>query len=111
MKKKEELTGLPKYVWQLVEGRDEDGSKYANWILVHGSGRILARIATLGSWYCDLLFCLPRKQIGRDEEDYSDLRFIDADSAKAYVEKTLANVNIDRPARRMAVKKKRRTWA
>jgi hypothetical protein len=77
--------------WQRRAGRDKDGDRYSIDILIHGSGRILAKI--FGPTGPDEFqfranfYCKVKGQLVDNENDCFD--FIDLDSAKAFVERVV----------------------
>ena len=98
--------------WRRATGRDGDGDRFDAWVLVHGSGRILARI------------CLPTTQDyrhwvyfyvkvpesilpGGDE----NLLFIDADSAKRFVMDIIERFDPFAPAKPTAAISRRKVAA
>lgn len=78
----------PDLDWQFQEGRGRDGDKFSTWLLVHASGRLLARVsAPLYEHEQRLDFFCKLDHGGVTDAD--DLRFIDIDSAKRFAEKIL----------------------
>lgn len=77
--------------WQFVSGRDHEGDKYAVWILVHGSGRILAKVhdmATTGGYHFRAIFhCAVPKTIIDATETFD---FVALEPAQAFVDGILA---------------------
>jgi len=91
------------FIWERREGRDRDGDKFATWLLLHGSGRILARVIAPSAdefAYRVHFNCKVPDRILRDSWD--EYEFIDEYSAKRFVEQTLAQFN---PLPRSAKKK------
>ena len=89
--------------WQFHEGRDADGDKFRTHILVHGSGRILARVVEpthLGGFSFRVWFYCKVPKSMDSNEGYD---FIDVESAKKFVEQTLSNFDP------LAVSKPKRT--
>ena len=76
--------------WQYREGRDSDGEKFCVWVMVHGSGRIYAKVSCPRSSdeYTHRTFFILKPEL--DKEEY---QFIDADSAKAFAEKTISELS------------------
>ena len=78
------------FLWQHFEGRDHDGERFSREVLIHGSGRILAKVyhplSRDGSDYLCAFFAG-----GKDLRADSDQRFVDLDSAKRHCETMLAD--------------------
>lgn len=78
------------HTWINKSGRDSDGDKFETEVCVHGSGRILARIACplADEVHYTLYFYMeiPEKLL---KTSGCDLRFIDVDSAKRFADDVL----------------------
>jgi hypothetical protein len=75
--------------WQFRQGRDTDGDLFSSWVLVHSSGRILGKVGCPLNAFEYQYFAYLYVKDAKTESD-EDLRFIDADSAKRYIEDALA---------------------
>jgi hypothetical protein len=74
------------YTWDFRSGRDTDGSAYSSHILVHGSGRILAKVVAINYFHrAQFHFTAPKDVLDVDE----CFDFMDADSAKRFIEASL----------------------
>ncbi len=73
--------------WLFREGRDSEGEKYALHMLVHGSGRVFAKVHEVrGCFRADFYFVCS-KELLDTSEPYD---FIDLDSAKRFAEESVA---------------------
>lgn len=83
--------------WLDFKGRDAEGDRFDDAVLIHSSGRILAKICRPkhpGEYTFQLWFYVSaaKKSSSADcDEGGQDLRFIDEISAKSYAEKLLKN--------------------
>lgn len=84
--------------WQLREGRDHDGDKFKHWVLVHGSGRILAKVycpISGDDYNCEAAFFATVVGREKDLRDERDMRFMDVESAKQFTEEALADFSAE----------------
>jgi hypothetical protein len=96
------------YVWDYRSGRDEDGSAYYTNILVHGSGRILAKVVTCSYFYrAQFHFSCPKTVL--DVNECYD--FMDVLSAKRFIEETLARFDPLAPPKPKAARKREKVTA
>lgn len=92
--------------WQFHTGRDGEGDKFAVYVLVHGSGRILAKVhapAYEGGYHFSAAFhcAVPATVIDTNES----FHFIDAESARAFVERILTQFDpLGKPRAKRAAK-------
>ena len=73
------------FEWQRRHGRDPEGNQFDSWVLVHGTGRILARIANplADEYYWRAYFYIPKSVMEFADEGHD---FISQDSAMEFVE-------------------------
>ncbi len=78
------------YIWLERRGRNAEGEKFSTEILVHGSGRILARVSLpLGDEYHHRVFfyvSVSKKALAKPDDCHD---FIDLGSAKRFAEAIL----------------------
>ena len=82
--------------WQYHEGRDRDGEKLSDWVLVHGSGRVLAKIMcplTPGEYHYQIYFFTGAAKEARQlvYDGDGDIRFMDLMSAQRFCEEALTS--------------------
>jgi hypothetical protein len=79
------------FIWERREGRDCDGDKFRALVCVHGSGRILARVLlpVAGQEYKHYAMFDCAMPDGAPKDSGGSYDFIDEDSAKAFIERTL----------------------
>lgn len=77
--------------WQYREGRDGDGDIFRSWVLVHASGRILGKVSCPVNDAEFQYFAFLYVKVTAEE----DLRFIDLDGAKRFIEKSMENFEAD----------------
>ena len=83
----------PDFLWQHFEGRDHEGERFSHDVLIHGSGRILAKVyLPIGAdgYQYEAVFYAGSK----DLRDNTDQRFVDLDSARRHCEVMLADYGI-----------------
>lgn len=100
----------PDLDWQFREGRDKDGDRFAIHALVHGSGRVLAKVfepSARGGFYClDFLCVVPSEVIDAS----ASFQFIELAPAKALAEDILGRFDpLARPAAKAAEVRERET--
>ena len=79
-----------KYIWDYRSGRDEDGSAFSTHILVHGSGRILAKIVAINYYHRAQFYFTAPKEVLDVSEAYD---FMEVDAAKRFIEDSLKSVD------------------
>ena len=79
----------PDFDWQQWAGRDADGERFSHMVLVHGSGRLLAKIwlPIVADEYAHRVYFYAGDKDLRAAEG---VQFADVDSAKRHVEAMLA---------------------
>lgn len=84
-------------LWQTFEGRDKDGDRFIHHVLLHGSGRILAKVyqpCQYDAYNYEVAFFLGGKQ-GEDlDKGPGQARFIDLESAKVFIEDELEKAQV-----------------
>ena len=80
----------PDFLWQHFEGRDHEGERFSHDVLIHGSGRVLAKIylpVCATEYQYEVFFFTGNSEL----RHATDIRFIDLDSARRHCEVMLAD--------------------
>lgn len=92
------------FIWEHRDGRDTEGEHYNHEILVHGSGRILAKVFVVQYYHRAMFYFVAPKATLDTTEAYD---FMDVDAAKRFVEETLLKFDPLAPPKPKAARKKR----
>lgn len=103
------------FVWRHFEGRDKEGNRFAHHALIHGSGRIFAKVYVPCSEYGEYNFAVSYFYGGPEGEVLDKgpgtAQFIDLESALRFCEATVSEPKLMDIANGVAVKVAQKTTA